>query len=322
MTGASGFIGRHLVRRLRDESVPVRIVTRRPDIFVDGIEVVHADLATDPLPDHAMQGITTVLHLAGKTHDLSEAVGSNEHARVTVGGTARVLDTAGRVGTAGVVFVSSLAVYGRMSHGPLDETSRCEPSSAYGIAKLEAERLVNRFGAETGRHVAVLRPAMVYGAGCRGNLPAMIKAIDRGWFPPLPETGGRRSLVHVDDLVEAIVRVATSPFAKGETFVVADDHPYTARGMYLAILSALGRPVPRWTVPVAVLKTAAVGGDMMTAVLRRRAYFDSISLERLTGEAYFSATKLARLVGWRSTTTLEQALPAIIASLANERQAV
>lgn len=315
VTGASGFVGRHVVARLRERSIPVRVLTRRETEWPGGLEVVRADIAAGPLPDQVMRGISTVLHLAGKAHDLAESLRTDGHRAATVQGTANILEAADRAGVDAVVFASSLAVYGSATGGRRDEQSECAPSTHYGRAKLEAERLVLQWGERAGRHAAILRPAMVYGPGCGGNLPRMIRAVESGWFPPLPEVDARRSLVHVGGLVTALLAVAVHPAARGEAFIVADEKDYAPREIYVSILRALDRPIPSWAVPVGLLKAGAVAGDVLGRLAGRRMPLDSHALERLVGSAWFSPAKLARLVGCRSTETLDQVLPAMVAAM-------
>jgi UDP-glucose 4-epimerase len=83
-------------------------------------------------------------------------------------------------------------------------------------------------GRESGMHTVNLRPALVYGPGMKGNLARLIAAVRRGWLPPLPETGNRRSLVHVDDVAQALLLAAAQPAAAGRTYFVTDGRPIRA----------------------------------------------------------------------------------------------
>jgi len=96
----------------------------------------------------------------------------------------------------------------------------------------------------------VLRLSMVYGPTRKGNLPRMIEAVTKGRFPPLPETGNKRSMVHVDDVVQAAMLAAERPESVGQTYVVTDGPPYSTRQIYECICEALGRDAPKWHVPI------------------------------------------------------------------------
>ena len=195
----------------------------------------------------------------------------------------------------------------------LDESSDTPATSAYGRAKRTAEGLVLQLGRELGMHVSILRLPLVYGHDNKGNLPRMITAIDRGHFPPLRELGNKRSMVHVDDVVQALLLVADSPSANGQTYIITDEQTYSTRHIYSLICSALGRPMPGWTMPVTLLQLIARLGDLIGAVRGRPLVFNSDALEKLIGSAWYSSAKVHRELGYRPTRTLETSLPEMVA---------
>ncbi|WP_295884172.1 NAD-dependent epimerase/dehydratase family protein, partial [uncultured Thiohalocapsa sp.] len=201
VTGAGGFVGTALCRRLRADGHRVRALLRQP---ADGPwdERLTCDLGTDPLPVGLMDGIDGVFHLAGIAHvqdvaGISDAV----YKQVNVAGTAALLDAAVTAGVRGFVYFSSIKAAAEPGERCVDETWDAWPADAYGRSKREAEALVLRAGREQGLHVCNLRPCLVYGPGVKGNLARLIEAVDRGRFPPLPELGNRRSMVGLDDLI-------------------------------------------------------------------------------------------------------------------------
>lgn len=316
VTGATGFIGRHLVEKLVREGIAVRAFSRsdaKDQPFGPGVAVVYGDVR-DPQPIRlALKDVETVFHLAGKVHDLDGIGESAEHEDVTVGGTRNLLAALGECGVKRLVFVSSLAVFGKGSSEGPSEAVTPENGSAYGRAKLRAERMVLDYGDKTGIHVSCLRPATVYGPGCKGNLPRMLRLIDRGLFPPLPDSGGRRSMVHVSDVVAASLLAASHPAANGQCYVVTDGRSYSARELYETISHGFGKRVPRWSVPLGLLKAAARAGDVLGRVRGKRALFDSDALDKLTGDAWYSSEKIAKELGFRPRVTFEDALPELIA---------
>ena len=132
-------------------------------------------------------------------------------------------------------------------------------------------------------HPVVLRPCLVYGATPKGNLEKMIAAVRCGRFPPLLEVGNKRSMVHVDDVVMAALLAAENSAAAGQVFIVADDEPFSTRQLYEWICAAVGRDIPRWTIPLWQLHLLGWGGDMIGWMRRRRFVFDSVALAKLTG---------------------------------------
>jgi nucleoside-diphosphate-sugar epimerase len=153
---------------------------------------------------------------------------------------------------------------------------------------------------------------MVYGVGNRGNLLRMIHAIDRGRFPPPPAIANRRSIVHVANVVQAAMLAAHSAVGDGESFIVTDAEPHGIRSMYERICLALGRTVPRWSVPEVALRAAGRAGDVIGRVRGRRFPVDSDAVAKLIGNAWYSSAKIERELGYRPEMELAGALPNIV----------
>lgn len=208
---------------------------------------------------------------------------------------------------------------GEESDECLDETLEPRPKTPYGRSKLAAEQIVLDYGKHAGLHVACLRLPLVYGPGNKGNLSRMISAIDRGRFPPLPDVGNRRSMVHVSNVVDAAILAATHPAANGQCYIVTDSRPYSTRELYEMICRGLGKSIPRWHVPIGALKGLARVGDIVGRLRARRFVFDSDALQKLTGNAWYSSEKITRELGFRPRVTFEEALPEVISGYRSAR---
>lgn len=317
VTGATGFIGQHVVDGLLRRGFAVRALIRsdrEAHGWGNSVEIARGDLLDTGSLRPAAEGVEGVFHLAAKVHDLEELGDSGEHEAVTRRGTQNLLVAAAESRVKRFVFMSSLSVYGAPSTALRDETAQCAPTSAYGQAKLVAEQCVLGYGKKSGAHVSCLRPAMVYGVGGRGNLPRMIKMIDRGGFPPLPHVKNRRSMVHVSDVAEAAILAANHPAANGQCYIVTDGRSYSTRELYEMICRGLGKSIPRWNLPLGALKALAGVGDIIGRLRGRRFVFDSDAIEKLTGNAWFSSEKISRELGYKPRVTFEDALPEMIAS--------
>ena len=312
VSGATGFIGRALCRRLQQEGIRVRALSRSAVVGSDPWdEAVTADL-TEPLPPGIMTDIDCVFHLASKVHAFDEiSEDPDEFERLNVDGTRRLIEAARRSGVERFVLFSSVKAMGEGTTREIDESEPPRPKTAYGRSKLAAEDLVREFS-RGGRHGSILRLPLVYGVGNKGNLHRMIAAIDRGRFPPLPETGNRRSIVHVGNVVDAALLAAARPEARGETFIVTDGRDYSTRELYEAICLGLGRTVPSWTMPLSVLRAAGRAGDLVGRLLGRRFRVDSDAVEKLVESASYSSAKITRALGYRPRSTFAEVLPAIL----------
>ena len=163
-------------------------------------------------------------------------------------------------------------------------------------------------------HPVVLRPSLVYGPHPKGYLELMIRAVRGGWFPPLPELGNGRSMIHRDDLVDAALLCAFDPRASGKAYVVTDGTPYSTRQVYEFIIAALERKPPSWSLPVGVLRAAARAGDAVAKVRGRRLLFDSDLLEKLLGSARYDGEPICRELGFRARRDLRGSMPEMLAT--------
>lgn len=319
VAGATGFIGRELVDALCSRKTPVyalaRDLSKIRALWPQGDVVYRSgDITKAETLENVCAGVHTVFHLASYADDAQSGEIGDPHWRVTVEGTRHLLEAAVRSGVKRFINVSSVKAMGEGGEACLDETSSAAPVSSYGRAKLEAERLVLEAGQKHGMHVCNLRLPLVYGRDNRGNIWRMITAIDRGRFPPLPETGNRRSMVHVDDVVQALVLAADNSAANGQTYIATDGRVYSTRQIYDAICKALGRPAPLRTIPVGLLRAAARMGDAIGKIRGRGFVFDSNVLHKITESAWYSCRKLETELGYQPTRFLEDGLHEMVAA--------
>ncbi|MGB5063079.1 MAG: NAD-dependent epimerase/dehydratase family protein, partial [Candidatus Competibacter sp.] len=221
VTGGTGFIGCRLVAALHERGARVRVLVRTQEVIYgscqDRVEVekVLGDLDDTASLVRACLGVDTVLHVAGFAHaDAADTPDfAARHWAVNAEGTFRLLDAAAMAGIERFVFLSSCKAVGDPGPRCVDESWDAAADTPYGRAKRAAEERVLAVGRERGWHAVNLRPVLVYGPGMKGNLARLIAVARRGWLPPLPETGNRRSLVHVDDVAQAMLLVAAQPAA-------------------------------------------------------------------------------------------------------------
>jgi len=299
VTGANGFIGQRLMGQ------GVRGMVRREVDHSNSF--VRGDLLDKSSLRIACKNIETIYHCAGYAHAFSSS-DPLAHWRINTEGTQNLLEAAGLEGVKRFIFLSSVKAMAEPGNECADETSSGLPSSPYGKAKRAAEISVLEAGARYNMHVVNLRLAMVYGKGGKGNLERMAQGIKTGWFPPLPETGNRRSLVHVKDVVEAIQWVANRPDANGKTYIVANKITYSGREIYDAIAQALSLPKSKVCIYPSVFRAGGLVGDMLGNLLGRPALINSEVVSRLLDSACYSPEYIKRDLGWTARVSLEQGL--------------
>ena len=290
VTGASGFVGQKLVSAIDTKKNSLRVLSRGN---LSGIETVVCDLQSKDMPDDALKGINTVFHLAGIAHD-STKQDSQYHA-VNVRATVKLAELAAISGVERFVFVSSVKAGGNLLTGScMTESDQGKPEGIYGRTKREAELKLLAIGRQSGMHVSIVRSSLVYGPSMKGNLHAMLLGIEKGWFPPLPMIENRRSMVHVDDLVRAILLVAKDDRTNGEIFIVTDGVPHSSREIYEIMCKLLGRSIPKWYVPKFIFNFAA----FFSLSLRQK-------VNKLFEDDYYSSEKI-QSIGFKPQRSLKE----------------
>jgi len=297
VTGASGFVGRALVNDLAAQGHRVRAAMRQPaDIFPRPVEVVAVSDLARPLEWRPLLAdIEVVVHLAGIAHagpDIAEEV----YDRVNRAATMALAAAAARNRIQRLIFLSSIrAQAGAAADHVLTESDPPRPVDAYGRSKLAAEEAIRAAGLP----FTVLRPALIYGPGVKGNLASLMHIARSPWPLPFGAMRNRRSLLGRGNLLAAIHHVLTTPATINETYVAADPEPLTLADIVGALRAGEGRR-PR-LVPVPPLVLAR----LLKALGRAHLW------ERLGGDSVVDPAKLLA-AGWRPATSTRAGLAAMV----------
>ena len=313
VTGASGFIGSILCAELkiRGASVKALLHSNVHGPWEDGFV---CELGQQNIPAQMMQGVDIVFHLAARAHALSDSSTQESlYFKTNVDGTHDLLKAAGAAGVEKFILFSSVKAMGEECNFRLNEESNAKPLTIYGKSKLEAEKLVLDGGYVTAS--TVLRLSMVYGNSVKGNLPKMINAISRNRFPPFPKIQNKRSMIHVEDVVQAAILAATNKISAGKTYILSDGIDYSTRELYEKICESINKKIPGWEVPIFILNFIAKFGDVFKFITKRRFFIDSDSLQKLIGNAYYDSSKIQLELGFTPKHTLFAELENIIMSL-------
>ena len=292
VTGATGFIGLKLIKSLEDCGYSIRILSRNNNLDYD---TAICDLQNEKIPESALDSVDVIFHLAGHAHDLaSDSIQEKIYYDVNLGGTAKLIKIAVQKKVRKFIYVSSVKAGGVPGFGVCSsENDQGEPEGIYGKTKREAELKLLKIGEESDIYLSIIRPSLVYGPNVKGNLQLMLSGIEKGWFPPLPETANRRSMIHVDDLVRAILLVAEDKRANGEIFIATDGTPYSSREIYNAMSGVTAKSIPKWSVPKTLF-------DIASLVSSRIKY----KINKLLGDECYSSAKLEGL-GFKAQKTLK-----------------
>ncbi|MCP9447172.1 MAG: SDR family oxidoreductase [Nitrospira sp.] len=306
ITGATGFIGSALCRRLQNEGLAVRAAVRdRSKIALptdsessDREWVVLYDQSTDEETRQALKGAQVVVHLAARVHVMRDQAADplGEFRRINRDWTERLARAAAAQGVRRFVYLSSIKVNGEESVTPFTEQDAPSPQDSYGISKWEAEEALAAVASETGLETAVIRSPLVYGPGVGGNFLSLLKLVRSGIPLPLGAVRNKRSLVYRDNLVDALVACARDPRASGQTYLVSDGEDVSTPELIRRIARAMGVPVRLWPVPVSLLR---LGGRLVG---------QEGALARLTTSLQVDASKIRRVLGWSPPWSVDRGI--------------
>jgi nucleoside-diphosphate-sugar epimerase len=298
LTGATGFIGQYLLRELPKRGYRLRVLLRRPsDVPLDCTSAVVGDLARPQNMAAALADVDAVIHSAGLAHAMSGRP-EDDYRVFNTEATIGLARAARRAGVRRFVFLSSIrAQCGPTSEQVLTEALEPRPTEAYGRSKLAAEEGL----ADVGLDWAALRLVLVYGPGVKGNM-AQLMRLARSPFPlPLGSLKAQRSLLSVDNLVEAIVTVVGTAEPLARPFLVADPAPVTIPEMLAAMRHGLNRRAGLLPIPGSLLQTA------LRLTGRPEDY------QRLAGSLVVDSAALRQL-GWLPVVETRDGLAALMRS--------
>ncbi|MCP9469362.1 MAG: SDR family oxidoreductase [Nitrospira sp.] len=311
VTGASGFIGSALCRRLEGEGLGVQAAVRdRSKIPVlsssegSTVEwVVLHDQSSDEETRQALKGVQTVFHLAARVHVMKDHAADplGEFRRVNREWTERLARLAAEQGMRRFVYLSSIKVNGEESETPLTEQDVPRPQDPYGISKWEAEQALAAVSSETGLETVVIRSPLVYGPGVGGNFLSLLKLIQSGLPLPLGSVRNRRSLIYRENLVDGLMACVREPRAVGQTYLVSDGEDLSTPDLIRRIACVMGRSVQLWPVPMTLLRVGGVLVGQRGAVAR------------LTGSLQIDSSKIRRELGWSPPRSVDQGIKETVA---------
>ncbi|MDG2252955.1 MAG: NAD-dependent epimerase/dehydratase family protein [Methylophilaceae bacterium] len=283
VTGSTGFIGKRLLGMLSSKQGDVRLLSRSD---VKNYETVVCDLQKDRIPKQALESVDTIFHLAGFAHDFQDPNQVKDlYQIINVDASIELARLAVENNVKRFVFLSSVKAGGVLASNKFfSESDQSDPEGVYGKSKREAELKLLEIGNESSMHMSIIRSSLVYGPEVKGNLKLMLTGIKRNWFPPLPKTSNQRSMIHVDDLVEAIFFVSRDKRCNGEIFIATDGRQYSSREIYNVMCGLLGKSIPKWSTPKIFFDIASMASPLI-----------KYKINKLLGDESYSSSKLEAL---------------------------
>lgn len=311
VTGASGFIGSHLVKRCLADGYRLKVLVRKgnshiPLLRTPGVEVIEGDIRDGGSVDAAVRGSDIVLHAAALTSDWGPM---QEFIDINVGGTRNICESSLRHDVGRLVHISSFECFDHHLLGRIDEqTPYMTRQQSYPDTKIGGSNEVWA-AMKRGLSASILYPVWVYGPG------------DRTLFPLLADTIRKRqmfywsrhspiSLVYIDNLVDLVMLAASCPEAGGEAFMACDGEAITFEDVCQRIAGAIGSPAPSLRLPFGLVRRVA--GVMETlwrfAGSEKRPLLTRQAVDVLASRAMADVSKARATLGWQSLVPQDEGI--------------
>lgn len=307
VTGATGFLGGHLVKRLSTEGTFIRALARRPNRDrhikdLPNVEIVMGNITDTQHMKDITEGVDYVFHVAA-------ALGGNldHQKRVNVDGTASMTYAAVSADVKRIVHVSSIAYYGFPPPSIVTETTHItQTANPYDITKASAEAMLHTIANAKNLSYSIIRPALIYGPRSHAWTMLMFQLAKRNPTPFIGDGSGYAHPIYVDDVVDLMLTTATHPNADCEIFNCAPDPPPTWReflGAYASLAGhqnwlSLPKPLFKLLAPVAELGLAVAGEPRALPQM----------VEFITSQTTYSMQKAKRLLDWQPRVSLSEGI--------------
>jgi dihydroflavonol-4-reductase len=322
VTGAAGFTGGALVRRLLSDGFPVRALLRpgqqvmpatgggphEPRADQGRLEITRGDLGDEAALAQLAEGAEIVIHVAA----MFRKEGLREHFfEINHRGTERMLAAAQAAGARRFVHCSTIGVYGHVSDGPANEQSPFRPRDAYQESKLKAEDACRKVMASGDMEVTIIRPCSIYGPGDLRMLKLFRMLLRRRFFM-IGNGEANFHPVYIDDLVSAFIAAARRPEAVGEDFIIGGPRYLPLREYVRLAAAAVGAPQPRWRVPYSLMEAAAEACERVCKPLGIEPPLHRRRLSFFKHNRAFCVDKARRLLGYEPNVDIEQGFGATV----------
>ncbi len=303
VTGANGFVGNVLCRRLVEKGYAVRGAVRSgKSALPTGVEkIAMGDIEGNTDWSAALQDIDCAIHLAARVHVMKDESADPlaEFRKVNVEGTEKLALSAAKAGVRRLVYISSIKVNGESTgKKPFSEKDEPHPQDPYGISKWEAEQALRRISGQSGLEVVVVRPPLVYGPEVGGNFVRMLAWIEKGIPLPLGCVKNRRSMIYVENLADALINCAIHPDAANRTFLVGDSETVSTPELIRRLSARMGKSAAILPFPLPFLA-------LLGKITGKKA-----EIQRLTGSLEVDSSRISKILGWKPPFSLDEGLEA------------
>lgn len=299
VTGATGFLGRALIRKLQAQDVEVRAAVRS---LMNDLEIpcfLINDIGPETNWQEAVSDVDIIYHLAGLSEGNDSNVSDEDYDRVNAKGTLRLMTAAGDAKVKRIIMTSTIKVLGELSgHRPFDQHSQPNPQTAYAHSKLQAEQNASKIADQKGMELAIVRFPLAFGAGVSGNFGKLMGLAQKGIPLPLKAPNNKRSLVGLENAVDLLIHLKNHDEAPGKFFLIADQPSLSTEELIRKIADQMGVKLLLFALP-----------KKMQDLLQRLPIVSSFA-NRLFGSLEVDDTYTRNVLSWTPPRTFDEELHA------------
>ncbi len=315
ITGATGAIGRHLVKALLEKGYYCRCLVRKTSNVAElkkaGVELFYGDICEPESLNGIAQGIDIVYHLAAEGHVSSSSDDAyKKFLKINVEGTKNLAKECIRSGVKKFIHFSSTAAMGLIEDIDIDETTPCVPQTPYQKAKYQSEVAVLELWKKEKLPALILRPCMVYGENCKGEYLRIFSYMKKGIFPRLGAGKKLTPLVYITNLVHAAINAATSG-EPGNVYLLVDQSVELDE-LRQKVIALLGVNPRYLYVPPRVAVFLIHGYETFSNMLRIEPKVTVKNIKSTIADRIFNTEKARRDLNFQEVVGLDEALKTTI----------
>jgi len=322
VTGATGFIGTHLVKVLVEKGRDVRCLVRKTSntkkIEAFNVELFYGDLLDKKSLEKALKGINIIYHLAGEVFTSQKG----RYYQVNLGGLNNLLDACLKNSVRKIIHFSSSASVGPNLDRkvPVNEDTPCRPISPYSKSKLEGEHVIKKFSKEYGLPIVIIRPPVVYGPGISKSSRVLmfLNLINKGLFRIIGDGENLISLCYINNLIYGVLLAEAEKKAEGETYFIADERPYSINEIAETIAKEIGKKLPKNHLPVWAADIFSIGLMVPSKLFGFTSPLPRDVVKQLKYNWFVDISKAEKDLGYRPIANFKDGIRATIKWFQNE----
>tara|TARA_B100000676_G_scaffold90017_1_gene89767 strand:- start:1528 stop:2493 length:966 start_codon:yes stop_codon:yes gene_type:complete len=297
VTGASGFIGKSLIKKLISMNYYVIGLVRKKSVLNRSpfySEVLIDDIGKS-LSNINISQIDIIIHLAAITHDYNKKY--EDYLNTNVNGVTNIVNLGAKISAKLIIMLSSIKVNGEgfyQNNIKYNEKSIPQPSDFYGKSKLESENILIEQCKKNNISYVILRPPLIYGDGVKGNLLNLMKYIDRNIPMPIIKSKNIRSMLSINNLIEALVKIINNKNTHNDMYLISDNIPVSPKNLYNNISKNLNKKLYTFTINKYLLKIFLwpIGKSYL--------------IDKISSSLIIDNTKIKKALKWTPSVSFDQ----------------